>query len=92
MRRFHDGDAEPVIPVGTLSAFEARPSLAVDPQDRVWIAYEMGGPNWGKDFGRMVPKSARNAARARSNGRAGPVGSAAATAWAFRFTRAGTSW
>ena len=60
LRRFHNGEAEPVVPIGTLKAFEARPSLAVDPQDRVWIAYEMGGPNWGKDFGRVVPKSARS--------------------------------
>ena len=58
LRRFHNGEAEPIVPVGTLKAFEARPSIAVDPQDRVWIAYEMGGPNWGKDFGRMAPKSA----------------------------------
>ena len=58
LRRFHNGEAEPVVPVGTLKAFEARPSLAVDRQDRVWIAYEQGGANWGKDFGRMVPKSA----------------------------------
>ena len=27
-------------------------------QDRVWIAYELGGPNWGKDYGRVVPASA----------------------------------
>ena len=58
LRRFHNGEAEPVVPVGTLKAFEARPSITVDPHDRVWIAYEMGGPNWGKDFGRMVPQSA----------------------------------
>jgi hypothetical protein len=58
LRRFRDGKPEPVVPVGTLKAFEARPSLAVDRQDRVWIAYEQGGPNWGKDFGRMVPQSA----------------------------------
>ena len=55
LRRFHNGEAEPVIPIGTLKAFEARPSLAVDRQDRVWIAYEMGGPNWGKDFGLWLP-------------------------------------
>jgi hypothetical protein len=59
VRRYHNGTAEPVIPVATLPAFEARPSLAVDKQDRVWIAYEQSGPNWGKDFGRMAPKSAR---------------------------------
>lgn len=58
MRRYHNGTAEPVIPVATFPAFEARPSLAIDKQNRVWIAYEMSGPNWGKDFGRMAPKSA----------------------------------
>jgi hypothetical protein len=59
LRRFHNGEAEPVVPIGTLKAFEARPSIAVDRQDRVWIAYEQGGPNWGKDFGRVVPKAAK---------------------------------
>ncbi len=69
LRRFHNGEADPVVPIGTLKAFEARPSLAVDPQDRVWIAYEQSGPNWGKDFGRVVPKSAPPA-----NPDAGPAG------------------
>ena len=58
LRRFHNGEPEPVVPIGTLDAFEARPGLAVDAQDRVWVAYELGGANWGKDFGRVVPKSA----------------------------------
>lgn len=31
--------------------FEARASVAVDPQDRVWVAWESGGANWGKDNG-----------------------------------------
>ncbi len=70
LRRFHDGEAEAVVPIGTLKAFEARPSLAVDPQDRVWIAYEMGGPNWGKDFGRVVPQSAPPADPNAQGGRA----------------------
>jgi len=71
LRRFDNGEAGPVVPVGTLKAFEARPSLAVDRQDRVWIAYEMGGPNWGKDFGRVVPKSAPPA---NANAKNGPAG------------------
>ena len=71
LRRFHNGEPEPVVPIGTLKAFEARPSLAVDRQDRVWIAYEMGGPNWGKDFGRVVPKSA-TASRTQGQGRQAP--------------------
>ncbi len=31
--------------------FEARASVAVDPDDRVWVAWESGGANWGKDNG-----------------------------------------
>jgi hypothetical protein len=31
--------------------FEARPSIAIDKQDRVWVAYEEAAPNWAKDYG-----------------------------------------
>jgi len=31
--------------------FEARSSIAYDPQGRVWVAYEAAGVKWGKDFG-----------------------------------------
>jgi hypothetical protein len=30
--------------------FEARPSIVCDAQDRVWIAYEEGDEQWGKDY------------------------------------------
>lgn len=40
-----------IIPIATSPRFEARPSIAVDKQDRVWIAYEDADPNWGKDYG-----------------------------------------
>jgi hypothetical protein len=33
--------------------FEARPSLAYDPQGRLWIAYEEGPDQWGKNFGAL---------------------------------------
>jgi len=39
------------VPVANSPRFEARPSIAVDRQDRVWIAYEEAGANWAKDFG-----------------------------------------
>jgi len=39
------------IPVAATLNFEARSSLAYDPQNRLWIAYEVSGPKWGKDFG-----------------------------------------
>ena len=31
--------------------FHAHASLAVDDQDRLWIAYDETDENWGKDFG-----------------------------------------
>lgn len=30
--------------------FEARPSIVCDSKDRLWIAYEVGDEQWGKDF------------------------------------------
>ncbi len=41
--------------VAASSRFEARPSVAYDPQGRLWIAYEQGPENWGKDYGALVP-------------------------------------
>ena len=35
------------------SRFEARPALAYDPQGRLWIAYEEGPEQWGKDYGAL---------------------------------------
>jgi hypothetical protein len=60
MRRVHAGQPAAVIPVATTANYETRASLAADRADRVWIAYEQGGVNWGKDFGnrKVVPKSA----------------------------------
>jgi len=42
------------ITVAGSSRFEARPSLAIDPQGRTWIGYEERAANWGKDFGRAI--------------------------------------
>ena len=39
------------IPIAATTNFEARSSLAYDAQNRLWIAYEVAGPEWGKDFG-----------------------------------------
>jgi hypothetical protein len=38
-------------PAAATSRFEARPSVCYDPQGRIWIAYEEGHEQWGKDFG-----------------------------------------
>jgi hypothetical protein len=39
------------IPIAATLSFEARSTLAYDPQNRLWIAYEVSGPDWGKDYG-----------------------------------------
>jgi hypothetical protein len=38
-------------PLVTSSRFEARPSVAFDATGRLWIAYEEGPEQWGKNFG-----------------------------------------
>jgi len=38
----------------TSSRFEARPSCCYDPRGRLWIAYEEGPEQWGKDYGALV--------------------------------------
>jgi len=50
--RFTDqiGMDDPIAIAASLS-FEARSTLAYDPQNRLWIAYEVSGPKWGKDYG-----------------------------------------
>ncbi len=47
--RSADGQLGPIVPVADSARFEVRPSLAVDPRGRAWIAYEERTPNWGKD-------------------------------------------
>jgi hypothetical protein len=39
--------------VAASARFEARPALAYDSKGRLWIAYEEGPENWGKDFGAL---------------------------------------
>jgi len=50
--RFTDqiGLDDPIAIAATVN-FEARSSLAYDSQNRLWIAYEVAGSRWGKDFG-----------------------------------------
>ena len=42
------------MPVANTPNFEARPTVAVDSSDRVWVAWETGLPNWGKDQGYTI--------------------------------------
>jgi hypothetical protein len=55
MRAVRDGKAAPeLIPVTTSTRFHAHPSLAVDREDRVWVAYDEAPENWGKDVGFLL--------------------------------------
>ncbi len=49
-----NGHALEEIEVAATPDFEARVTLAVDSQDRIWIAWEAGLPNWGKDNGKIL--------------------------------------
>ena len=49
-----NGEPLGVLPIANTPLFEARPSVAVDPSGRVWIAYEERTENWGKDAENLV--------------------------------------
>ena len=51
LRRFANGVLGPVTAIAATDKFEAHASVAVDLDDRVWIAWDEGAPNWGKDSG-----------------------------------------
>jgi hypothetical protein len=44
-----DGTLGPPIAVTDSPRYEAKPSLAIDPRGRVWVAYEERTKDWGKD-------------------------------------------
>jgi hypothetical protein len=57
-----DGELSPIREVAATEFFEARPSVAVDHEDRIWVAFEVGEMNWGKDQGAtVVPEPAPGA-------------------------------
>jgi hypothetical protein len=47
------------IAVSTTPYFEARATVAVDTTNRVWVAWEQGEPNWGKDNGFTIRATQR---------------------------------
>jgi hypothetical protein len=50
-----DGKDGKLLTVADSPRFEARPNLVCDKQDRLWIAYEEGDEQWGKDYGTGKP-------------------------------------
>ncbi len=47
-----DGTMETIQQVTHSGKFQAHASVAVDRQDRVWLAWDESGDNWGKDWNR----------------------------------------
>ena len=43
-----------LIPLAATARFEARPTLAIDPKGRAWVAYEERDANWGKDAENLI--------------------------------------
>jgi hypothetical protein len=54
LRGVKDGKPGELLPVTTSSRFHAHASLAVDSQDRLWIAYDEAPENWAKDVGFLL--------------------------------------
>ncbi|MBW3539231.1 MAG: hypothetical protein KY476_03095 [Planctomycetes bacterium] len=49
-----------VIPIATSGFYEAHASVACTPDGKVWVAWEQGGFNWGKDQGYWLNRQNRN--------------------------------
>ena len=74
--RGRDGTLGPALAVARHAGYEARPSLAIDPTGRVWVAYEERTAHWGKDAENLID------GEGSSLYRRAPSGSAASTATA----------
>jgi hypothetical protein len=51
LRTFAEGNWGQEAPVAASARYEAHPSLAYAPDGRLWLAYEEGSEQWGKDWG-----------------------------------------
>jgi hypothetical protein len=56
VRLYVRGKEERIVKVADSPRFEARPHIVCDAQDRVWIAYEEGDEQWGKDYTNATPR------------------------------------
>ena len=58
-RTWRNGALGSMMPIAASGAFEARPSAQYDRQGRLWIAFEEGDWNWGKDYGQEIVENGR---------------------------------
>ncbi len=54
LRSVRNGRAGALLPVTDSTRYHAHASLAVDRQDRLWIAWDEAPANWGKDVGFLL--------------------------------------
>ena len=54
-RSWRDGNLSPVESVTSSPNFQAHTTVAVDRENRAWIAWDESGVNWGKDQGFLIP-------------------------------------
>ena len=54
LRTFREGQLGAVEDIAATPVSEANAAVVVDKQDRVWIAYDQMGVNWGKDNGQAI--------------------------------------
>ncbi len=54
LRSVREGKAGELVRVTNSTRFHAHPSLAVDAQNRVWVAWDEAPENWGKDVGFLL--------------------------------------
>ena len=57
LRRVGPREMGEIVPVARSRNFEGYGDVACDDRDRVWIAWNESGPNWGKDSGFWVDQS-----------------------------------
>ena len=58
-RSLEGGKLGPLVPIAESGAFESRVSAQYDQQGRLWMAWDEGDWNWGKDYGNLVKESGR---------------------------------
>jgi hypothetical protein len=58
-RTYRNGQLGPLTPIVSSGAMESRASAQYDRQGRLWVAFDEGDWNWGKDYGYQIPESGR---------------------------------
>ncbi len=58
-RTYSQGKLGPLVPLAASGAFESRASAQYDAEGRLWVAFDEGDWNWGKDYGNLVEESGR---------------------------------